>query len=132
MVSAAIIIVLVLRLVFELGTQERSGNSSQHAMSAHLIPAKVSCGASAKCTHQTTVTLLVVGVRGAIILLMLTERILVLRIGALLRELLRRGLAGILLLLVVLAELYVRPPACFETCLVFRGDTYPCCAYWSP
>ena len=73
-------------------------------MSAHLVAAEVSCGSASYGAHETTVSLgLHVRVCGAVLALLrlavlLALRILVLWIGALLRELLSRCLAGIVAL----------------------------------
>ena len=83
-------------------------------MAAHLVAAKVTCSAAAKRTHQTAVTLgLRIGVSRSVAWLawclsavVLALGILLLRIGALLGELLGGGLARVLLLSVLSACLH--------------------------
>lgn len=97
---------LLLVLVLQLGPQHRARNGANDAVPAHLVPAKVSCGAAAQRAHQAAVALsLRIRVRRAVALLVLLLAvlalgILVLGIAALLRELLRGGLARVGLLVV--------------------------------
>ena len=104
-----ILLVLFLVFVFQLAPKHRSRESTHDPVSAHLIATKVSRCTSAQRTHQTTIALLL-GIRvcGPIVLLtrlsvwvLLSGRVLVLRVGALLRKLLGRWLAGVLLLVVL-------------------------------
>lgn len=90
-------VLLVLVLVLELAAKHRSGKGTNDSVATHLVSSKVPCGASSQCAHQSSVALsLRVGIGGAIRLLAgLSVRglrvvwVLVLLIGALLRELLR-------------------------------------------
>lgn len=99
----------ILERILCLVAHESSRDSAEQAMATHLVAAKVSCSAAAKCTHQTTVTLrLRIGVCGSVALLalcvsaiLLSLGILLLRVCALLRKLLRGGLARVLLLSVL-------------------------------
>lgn len=123
-VVAAIIVVLLMLLVLEciLGfvAHEGTRESAEHTVAAHLVAAKVSRSAAAECAHQTTITLcLRVGVSGSVAglalcvaAILLALGILLLGVCALLRELLRGGLARVLLLSVLSARLC---QSCFET-----------------
>jgi hypothetical protein len=103
-------------------------------MAAHLVAAKVPRRAAAECAHQATITLcLVVGVSGSVARLalcvsaiLLSLGILLLWVGTLLRELLRGGLARVLLLSVLplaLSVLVVRRGALsmLESSLCWRS-----------
>jgi hypothetical protein len=103
------VLVLVLELILELVARECSCERTENSMTAGLVAAKVSCGSTSQSTHQTAITLgLGVRVSGTVALLaglaicaLLTLRILAMRVGALLRELVRGLLARVLLLLLV-------------------------------
>lgn len=100
---------LLLMLVLQLAPQHRSRERTHDAMPTHLIATKVSCSTTTKRTHHTTIALLL-GIRvcGTVASLLarlpiclLVRRILVLRVGTLLGELLGWWLAGVLLLVVL-------------------------------
>ena len=107
---------LVLVLVLELASKHSASKGTNNSMTPHLVATKVPCSTSSQCAHQPPVAFsLRVGICGAIVLLawlairvrsLRVVGVLVLLVGALLRELVRRSSTWILLL-VVLAGLYV-------------------------
>ena len=50
MITAVVVWLVVLVLVLELATEYRSGDSTDQAMTAHLVTTKVACGTSSKRT----------------------------------------------------------------------------------
>ena len=104
-VAALLVVLLVLVLVLELGAQDSSGNGADDAVAAHLVSAEVSRSTASEGAHQASVALgLCIGVGGAVVLAWLTIlvllplRVLVMRVSALLRELLCGCLARVRLL----------------------------------
>ena len=82
-------------VVLELATGDGACYGSKDAVSTHLVAAKVTGCTAAHGTQQSTVAFSLCGrVRGAVLpwltIGVLALRILVLRVGALLRELVRR------------------------------------------
>lgn len=94
-VATLVAVLWLLVLVFKLASHDGAGNGSDDAMATQLVSAKVTSSTATKSTHQPSVALsLCVGVCGSVLLLLsrltvgvLALRILVLRIGALLWEL---------------------------------------------
>lgn len=87
----------LLGLILELGTEDSTCYGAHDTVAAHLVASKVSSGTSTKRAHQASVALsLCVGIGRAVGLLarlavgVVALRVLVLRIGALLRELVGR------------------------------------------
>jgi hypothetical protein len=95
---------LILVLVLKLTSRKRSHHSPNNSMSTHLIPAKISCSATSQRTHQSSIALLlhiricraVSWCAGLASVWLLALGILLLRVCALLGELVRRGLARVL------------------------------------
>lgn len=129
MVIATLIVVLgLLELVLKLMTEKGACKSTYDAVATSLVTAKVSSGASTKSTHQASVTLsLCVRISGAVAWLtclrvcILSLGILVLWVGALLRELLARLstriLSLLLTVLVVLAVIKSVKLRCTQYCM---------------
>lgn len=111
-VATLVAVLWLLVLVFKLASHDGAGNGSDDAMATQLVSAKVTSSTATKSTHQPSVALsLCVGVCGSVLLLLsrltvgvLALRILVLRIGALLWELVL-GLGTWILALLLLSIL---------------------------
>ena len=104
----------LLVLVLELAAEDRACYGSNNAVAAHLVTAEVASCTATQSTHKASVAFsLHVGVCGAVLSLLrlavsiLALRVLVLSVCALLRELLRWGLARVLALWRVLLLLAV-------------------------
>lgn len=88
-------------LILQLTPQHRARNRANNTMSAHLITSEVSCRAAAQRAHQAAVALALSGGVGRSVLLLLVLAmlrllvlalwVLVLCVGALLRELVVGG-----------------------------------------
>jgi hypothetical protein len=129
-VVATVLVVLgLLVLVFKLAAEHCAGESTEDAVAAHLVAAKVSGCTATESTHHTAVTFLLHGWIAAAILLtglsvsVLALGVLILTIGTLLGELVLRLRAGVASLL-ILAEGIVRQKW-FETFAL--SSAYPCC-----
>jgi uncharacterized membrane protein len=100
-------------LVLELAAEDRACYGSKDTMSAHLVAAEVAGCSSTKSAHEASIALrLHIGVCSAVLAwlllaVLLALRVLILGVGALLRELMRGCLAGILTLRRVLRLLSV-------------------------
>ena len=95
-VVATVLVLGLLVLVFKLAAEYRAGESTQDAVAAHLVAAKVSGCTATEGAHQTTVTFLLHGWIAAAVLLtrlgvrVLALRVLILTVGTLLGELVLR------------------------------------------
>ena len=118
-VAATILVVLgLLVLVFKLAAENCAGDSTNNAVAAHLVAAEVSSSTATHGAQKASVALLLhSGIAGTVLLLLsglgvrvLALWVLVLAVGALLRELVLRLRAGVtsLRMLGVLSESYVR------------------------
>jgi len=113
-VVAAILVVLgLLELVLKLAAEHRACESTEDAVAAHLVTAKVSGCTATEGAHQTAVAFLLHGWIAAAILLaglsvsVLALRVLILTVGSLLGELVLRLCAGVASLLVLALLLVV-------------------------
>ena len=95
-VATVLVVLRLLVLVFELAAEHCAGESTEDAVAAHLVAAKVSGCTATEGAHQTTVTFLLHGWIAAAVLLtrlgvrVLALRVLILTVGTLLGELVLR------------------------------------------
>lgn len=104
--AAVLVVLLVLVLVLELGTEHGARERADDAVAAHLVATEVARGAASQRTHESAVALgLGIGVGSTVLALLhvlgvLALGILILRVGALLGELMCGCLARVRLLAV--------------------------------